>query len=296
METPTTQASSFTKAVVKAMNTLYPETLADTAWDNVGLLLGNTERSGQVQNTVLLTNDLTPEVADEAIKEKASVIVSYHPFIFRGLKSITLDDPQQRTLLHLAQNNVAVYCPHTAVDAAPGGLNDWLADMLEFDGIEASRSVAQPVSRPAPAGFEGSGYGRVLSYRAPVKVSQIAKKLATGLGGIRHVMMALPRRASLETLEARSAAVCAGSGFDILSGCNADVIVTGEMTHHHALKATMEGRVVITVFHSNSEREFLAERMEPALLKLLQSELGDVRVVVSKEDADPFFIMDVRDL
>lgn len=64
----------------------YPEELADRAWDNVGLLLGNIDSNGQKtlgldatpdHKTVLLTNDLSPRVAQEAVDRKASVVVSY---------------------------------------------------------------------------------------------------------------------------------------------------------------------------------------------------------------------------
>ena len=52
------------------------------------------------------------------------------PIIFRGLKSITLDDTQQRSLLRLAQHGISVYSPHTAVDTVPGGMADWLCDVV----------------------------------------------------------------------------------------------------------------------------------------------------------------------
>ena len=41
----------------------------------------------------------------------------------------------------------------------------------------------------------------------------------------------------------------------------AEVLLMGECSHHNALMATMKGRWVITVFHSNSERGFLWQRM-----------------------------------
>ena len=52
------------------------------------------------------------------------------PIIFRGLKSLTLAESQQQSLLRLALEGISVYSPHTAVDAAPGGLGDWLADIV----------------------------------------------------------------------------------------------------------------------------------------------------------------------
>lgn len=63
--------------------------MADRAWDNVGLLLGNMDTNGQKAlglevtkegKTVLLTNDLSQAVAQEAINKKASIIVSYRTY------------------------------------------------------------------------------------------------------------------------------------------------------------------------------------------------------------------------
>lgn len=56
--------------------------------------------------------------------------VSTDPIIFRGLKSITLGDSQQQSLLRLVQNGISVYSPHTAVDTVPGGMADWLCDVV----------------------------------------------------------------------------------------------------------------------------------------------------------------------
>lgn len=56
------------------------------------------------------------------------------PIIFRPLKSLTQSNTQQNSLLRLAQEGISVYSPHTAVDAAPGGLCDFLADItVGFD-------------------------------------------------------------------------------------------------------------------------------------------------------------------
>ncbi|PSR79864.1 GTP cyclohydrolase 1 type 2/Nif3 [Coniella lustricola] len=299
------QNASFTQDVVRAMRALYPEELADRAWDNVGLLLGNLDEDTQrrlnlhitsVERTVLLTNDLTTAVAEEAIRRKASVVVSYHPFIFKGLKSINIQDPQQRILLQLAQKNIAVYCPHTAVDAVPGGLNDWLADMLCLGEDEKARAIAQPTSAPPPSGFERSGYGRTVEFAQPVLVTELVQRLARGLGGLKYVMVAAPQQPPPSTRHVLSAAVCAGSGWDVLKDCSVDVLVTGEMSHHSALRAIMDNKIVITVFHSNSEREYLRQRMQPALEAQLRKLNSVANVVVSDADTDPFQIWDVDSL
>lgn len=212
-------------------------------------------------------------------------------------------------MLRLAQHNIAVCklpprinppsgrfqpradSPHTAIDAAPGGINDWLASMLPTHGIATkSQTVAQPIRGPVPAGFEGAGYGRVMELAEPVRLDRIARAYAAGLN-MKHVMVARPR--GPETM-IRSVAVCAGSGSDVLKDADVDLVVTGEMTHHVALRLTMLGKSVLTVFHSNSERGFLEQVLRPQLEGVLRKEDGKAEVLVSEEDADPFEIWEAR--
>ncbi|KAL0939716.1 NIF3-like protein [Colletotrichum truncatum] len=296
---------SFTGLVVEAMKKHYPEELADRRWDNVGLLLGNIEtpESRQAKSpVVLLTNDLTYAVAEEAIKKNASVIVSYHPFIFSGLKSITTKDPQQATLIRLAAQGIAVYCPHTAIDAAPNGLNAWLGDVVSGGPVSSSsatpseRTVITPISPSAtPAGFEGSGYGLLCTFRQPESLATIIRRVSERVG-MRRVMVASPDPARISTARVDAVAVCAGSGWDVVKSAKADLVVTGEMSHHNALKAVQEGKTVVTVFHSNSERGYLKEVMKPLLEEELKQKEAGVQVLVSEADRDPFDIIDVSEL
>ncbi|KAF2746936.1 NGG1p interacting factor 3 [Sporormia fimetaria CBS 119925] len=145
MMSSTTTSAPFSKAVVRAMQRLYPTALADSSWDNTGLLLeAPSSATNKRSNTVLLTIDLTRAVADEAIALNTSIIVAYHPIIFRGLKSITLANTQQQTLLRLASHGISVYSPHTAVDSAPGGLGDWLADIVTGATISKASGASTP--------------------------------------------------------------------------------------------------------------------------------------------------------
>ena len=186
--------------------------------------------------------------------------------------------------------------PHTAVDAAPSGLNDWLADILPSHNIPlSSRSIAQPLRTPAPPGFEQSGYGRLLTLSQPTSLSSIVKAYASGLGSFRYVIVSPPHNAS-NPKEAliRSVAVCAGSGADVFKDVDADCYVTGEMSHHVALRLGMLGKAVVMVLHSNSERGYLKGVMKPRLEELLKEEGAEV--IVSEEDRDPFEIWDVSEL
>lgn len=307
------ESSTFTKAVVAAMQKLYPEEIADKSWDNVGLLVGNSENDDKKTKKVLVTNDLTYQVAVDAIEQDVSVIVSYRkpsshmlirvseftktmldPFIFGGLKSITNRDPQQATLLRLAKAGIAVYCPHTAVDAAPEGLNTWLADIVSGPH-QSQRSVAIPCSS-APPSHSGAGYGAIGRFDNAVSLSEIILRLAEKLGGLKHVMVASPVGADVKTTKISSFGVCAGSGYDVLKKAEVDLLVTGETSHHSALRAIQQGQTLVQVFHSNSERGYLQEVLKPKLEAAIKENVPQVEVVVSKYDKDPFTILDVNDL
>ena len=99
---------------------------AAESWDNVGLLVG--DRS-QAVSRAMLTVDYTPDVAVEAREAKCELVIAYHPPLFSPLKRITADKPTD--LIHDAiRRGVAIYSPHTALDATAGGTNDVLADAL----------------------------------------------------------------------------------------------------------------------------------------------------------------------
>lgn len=211
----------------------------------------------------------------------------------------------QTQLLRLAAERVSVYCPHTAMDAASGGLNDWLCDIL-LGGehqLELKRTVTQPItSRALPEGHQGAGYGRAVELSQPISLHSVLKRLSTGLGDQRYMMVAIPPPSlllpsSLAQRAITKVAVCAGSGAGVLKDAtDAQVLVTGEMAHHDALRHTQLGQVVVTVFHSNSERKYLEARLKPMLeVELETTAYASTRVLVSKADRDPFQVVDVWD-
>jgi dinuclear metal center YbgI/SA1388 family protein len=106
-------------------------------WDNVGLLTGDRNRNAA---RVLTCLTLTPDVAREAMSQKAGLIVTHHPILFHAVKRLTADDAEGRMLLELIAAGIAVYSPHTAYDSAAGGINQQLATRLGLAQIEPLRS------------------------------------------------------------------------------------------------------------------------------------------------------------
>lgn len=101
-------------------------------YDNVGLQVGDPDA---VVDTAVIALDLTPAIADEAIAQNAQLIITHHPLIFRPLKSVTTRDWHGSLILKLAQAGIALYCIHTNLDAAKGGVSFALAQQLGLRDI-----------------------------------------------------------------------------------------------------------------------------------------------------------------
>jgi len=121
--------------VIAVLEALAPLSLAES-WDNVGLLVG--DRSGNVSR-ILTCLTLTPDVADEAVRTGAQLIVTHHPVLFKAVQRLTSDTVEGRTLLNLLRHDIAVFSPHTAWDNAPQGINRQLAELLDLTDIHPLR-------------------------------------------------------------------------------------------------------------------------------------------------------------
>src|SRR5450432_1426907 len=112
--------------IVLLLERLAPLHLAED-WDNVGLLLEPSGSNDRTISRVLLCIDLSEIVLTEAIDEGADLVVAYHPPLFKGLKRLRISAPEERVLVRALEAQLPVYSPHTALDAAANGVNDWLA-------------------------------------------------------------------------------------------------------------------------------------------------------------------------
>jgi dinuclear metal center YbgI/SA1388 family protein len=120
--------------------TAYLEEFAPLAlaaeWDNVGLLLG--DPAGPVER-IMTCLTVTPESAAEAVAGKVQLLITHHPILFRPIKRLTTQRPEEALVLGLARAGVAVYSPHTAFDNTRGGINDMLARRLQLTQVAPLR-------------------------------------------------------------------------------------------------------------------------------------------------------------
>jgi dinuclear metal center YbgI/SA1388 family protein len=127
---------------------------------------------------------------------------------------------------------------------------------------------------------EGFGLGRIGKLEKPMRVQQIIQRVKKHTGAKAFGIVGDQKRL------VRAAAVCAGSCGKIINlviAAGADLYLTGELKHHHALAAQEAGLTCICLSHTVSERFILKK-----FAKQLQKQLKNVTIRTSKKDADPF--------
>lgn len=170
--------------LVDAMESIAPRKLKED-WDKVGLQLGAPQR--EITGPILLTIDLTERVLQEAIDAKAGAIVAYHPPIFSPLESLTDRTHTERIVRGCAEAGIAIYTPHTALDAAEGGITDWLCEGVSAPVGEVREGFIQGDCRALiPAiGGEPDREVKVITFVPSEHADQLRAALGTaGAGGI----------------------------------------------------------------------------------------------------------------
>lgn len=257
--------------VVKAMEEIAPSSIAET-WDNVGLLVEPS--SPHHINKVMLTNDLTESVLEEAISNVSNMVISYHPPLFTAFKRLSGSKWKDRIVVRAIENRIAIYSPHTSCDAVVGGVNDWM-----LEPFQGKKQFLDPDPN------QTHGMGRICYLSTPLTLSDIVKKSKEHFN-VSYIRIGKSKEVSLETMIS-SIAVCAGSGSSVLRGVEADLYITGEMSHHEVLDAVSCGKIIILCEHSNTERGYLLKLRKEIELKLE----NQVEVCVSITDADPLSVL-----
>ncbi|MBQ6172600.1 MAG: Nif3-like dinuclear metal center hexameric protein [Clostridia bacterium] len=219
-------------------------------FDNVGLLVGNKEKE---VTHILMCLDITRNAVAEAVNKHAELIISHHPVIFNPLKSISSDS----AVYDLCKNEIDAICAHTNLDAANGGVNDVLCELIGLKDTEIW----------TPENIGRIGY-------TDSNMADFAKLVADKLE-INHVnYIDCGKRI-------RKVAVMGGSGggdiaFAIASG--ADTLLTGEMKHSQYIEAKEKGLNVVAAGHFNTEYPVI-----PSLHEKIREKFPEINVTLFKE-------------
>ncbi len=248
----------------RILNEIAPVRLAEE-WDNIGLLVGRTEKK---VNVILCALDFSEEVLAQAVKCHADIVVTHHPVIFRGIRQLTDNDWQNRLLMEAVRNDIAVYSAHTNLDSAAGGVNDVLAALLELENVESLSGGEDAVE----------GIGRIGSLKEETDPETFAHTVKRILK-LDYVSLVSAGR------PVRKVAVCGGSGMEFLDRAvqaGADTYVTGDVKYHDAQAAAGQHINLIDATHQGTELPVVNEIADRLALRLSRDGLS-IKVLVAKE-------------
>lgn len=234
------------KDIMEWLGEKYPLSYAEN-WDNVGLLVGDTN---QEIHTVFLALDVTEETLDQAIQEGADMIITHHPMIFSGIKKITDESFTGRRILSLIRNHISYYAMHTNYDVM--GMAKLSADYL---GLED----AGILSVTEQDGEVSQGIGRVGILPEEMSLEECAAYVKRQLN-LKNVKVYGDLKKNV-----RKAAVCTGSGksfIDDVLRAEAQVYITGDIDHHTGIDAVAQGLCIIDAGHYGTEYIFIEQMMK----------------------------------
>lgn len=265
----------FVKDLLNTLDEIAAFGLAEQ-WDNVGLMLGDPNKS---INGVLVALDPTEEVLSEALQIGADCIITHHPLILHPLKAIYTDQPMGKFLRRALETNISVIGCHTNLDQAVGGVNDVLAKSL---GMLDSRPLMPAGNDPdAEASI---GFGRVGRLADPLSPEAFIGYLCDFFNlPVLRVAGQLPDEIS-------TVAVCGGSGSDLAEtayASGAQVYITGEVKHSTARWAEAAGFCIIDAGHFATENP-VVESLVEVLQNVFAEKDISLPVTQSAKQQNPF--------
>lgn len=205
------------KEVVEAIEQFAPRSWQQ-GWDNSGMQVGCTD---QELKGVVLSLDMTMEVLEEAIRQGANLVVTHHPLLFTGLKSVAEQNNEARIIYRAIRSGVAIYSCHTNIDSAPEGINTILA--RDIVGL----SEVMPLE---PGLVAGVGLGAIGDFREPVTMEKLLGRLKDRLP---VQMLRYSGEVGMDAVFSR-AAVCGGSGASMVEqavASGAELMITGDLKY-----------------------------------------------------------------
>jgi dinuclear metal center YbgI/SA1388 family protein len=250
---------------MSSLRILAPENLAED-WDNVGLLLGSGDR---IVEKLLLCLDVTPQVAKEALRLDADMIVSHHPIIFNTIKSINNETPEGKMLYSLIRNETSVFCSHTNLDICENGLNRYLAEKLELLDIHNSVNSSDENKYVK--------IGRLSAAKDIDKFTVIVKE-NLGVKNLRII-------GDVQDQITNVAVFCGGYDARLCEGIKgeAEILVTGDIKYHDAQEIANNGFCAIDAGHFGTE-----VIVKELLFTYLKSKFPNIDIISSASENDPF--------
>lgn len=246
------------KDLVQLLEETWPSSYA-LDWDNVGLLVGDLE---QEVNHIYVALDLTCEVLEDALEQKADFIITHHPLLFSGIKRVTSENFIQKKVLKLIENRISCYGIHTNYDVL--SMADHNSRMLKLK--EKSPLMTTIISDDNKL----KGIGCVGEADKERNLKEYAKFVKAAFL-LPKVLYYGPEDKGIKKV-----AVSGGSGKSMIKDAlqkKADVLVTGDIDYHNALDALEQGLCIIDAGHYGTEYIFVEE-----VAKVVKEKVNGVKI------------------
>ena len=258
------------KEVLCALEQFAPLPLQES-WDNAGLQVGLTETE---VSGALLCLDVNEKILDEAIQKGCNLVVSHHPLLFRGLKTISDLTDVQRTVRKAIQRDICVISMHTNMDNAKGGVNFRIAQKLGLQNVQFF--AAKQVN-----GLE-AGSGVIGEFAEPMAADDFVIQVKKTFGVECAQCNELLRR------PVKQVAICGGAGDFLLDEAlknGADAFITGEM-HYHQYFGYEQQIQICVIGHYQSE-QFTTEVFQ----EIIQQTCPGVKTVIAETNTNPILYL-----
>jgi dinuclear metal center YbgI/SA1388 family protein len=225
-----------------------------TEGDPVGLQLGGADREA---GRVAVCHEASGEVVDRVVASGINTLISYHPLLFVPTTSLVEGESAEGRALRLAEAGTSLVIVHTAMDAAHPGTGDAFLSAL---GYTASDSFGRISDDDPPI-------GRITYLDSPLSGTETVAAVETVTGR--------SARAALTEANITTLAVLPGSGaFAIEQAAPiADVLITGDVSHHQARRAIEFGLMIVDAGHAATERPGVASLYDSVSEHVHEAEL-----------------------
>jgi dinuclear metal center YbgI/SA1388 family protein len=262
--------------VLTLLEKIAPHALAES-WDNPGLQVGS---AAQKTSKIFVALDPTIEALASAAEHGAQLLLTHHPLIFRPLKRLDTDVYPGNVIARALECKVAIACAHTNLDAAQGGINDILAQLLSLTEVEVLKENETQMTNEMA---KDVGIGRVGYLRRPEAFSAVAER-------VKHLLGTQSLKAVGDAnAKIHRVAVVGGSGGSMVALAaqrGADLLLTGDVGYHHALKAESLGLAVLDGGHFLTEKKAL-ELWVKRLRETFRSQHWQTAIESESRDTDP---------
>ncbi|GKH60066.1 Nif3-like dinuclear metal center hexameric protein [Campylobacter ureolyticus] len=212
---------------------------AQESWDNSGLLLGKMDDEfDKIYASIDLDSNLIQKI------EKNSLIITHHPLIFKGLKSLNPSIYPSNLIYEIIKKDIKLISMHT-----------------NFDKFVLNKFVASEI-----LGYE------ITEIRDFLAFFEVNKSFDEFAKEIKQKLKISNLRAVKAGEFIKTATLCTGSGADLLGSFKSDCFLTGDIKYHSALESLENKISLIDINHFESEAYFgqsLAKNLQKYNLNII---------------------------